>query len=99
MQPQSPANSRLRPIRAAKATTNRTAACVNVGAGVDAKTGAATSVGGMMKTFEEFGGFWKMGRRGDHNMSLGRRYVSDFCADVCHRQATRRVLMRLIRGR
>ena len=52
-----------------------------------------------MKTFEEFGGFWKMGRRGDHNMSLGRRYVSDFCADVCHRQATRRVLMRLIRGR
>ena len=72
MRPQSPASSRLRPIRTAKATTNRTAACVNVGAGVGAKTGAATSVGGMMKTFGEFGEFWKMGGRGDHIMSLGR---------------------------
>ena len=31
IRPQSPASSRLRPIRAAKETTNRTAACVKVG--------------------------------------------------------------------
>lgn len=59
MWPQSPASRRLRPSKAAKETTNRTAARVNVGACVGAKTGAATSVGGMMKTFDEFGEFWK----------------------------------------
>ncbi len=59
MRPQIPASSRLRPIKTAKETTNRTAARVNVGACVGAKTGAATSVGGMMKTFDEFGEFWK----------------------------------------
>ena len=72
---------------------------MNVGACVGAKTGAATSVGGMMTTFDECGEFWKMGRSGDQILSLGPRYVSDFCADVCSRQATRPVLMRLIGGR
>ena len=57
MWPQSPASSRLRPSKAAKETTNRTAARVNVGACVGAKTGAATSVGGMMETFNECGEF------------------------------------------
>ena len=71
------------------------AACVKVGV-TGAKTGAATSVGGMMTTFDEFGEFWKM-RRGDQILSLGPRYVSDFRADVCSRQATRPALMRLIR--
>ena len=47
IRPQSPASSRLRPIRAAKETTNLMAACVKVGV-AGAKTGAATSVGGMM---------------------------------------------------
>ena len=97
MRPQSPASSRLRPIRAANETTNRTAACVKVGACVGAKTGAAASVDGMMNTFDECGEFWKMGGRGDHILSLGPRYVSDSGADVYSRQATRRVLMRLIR--
>ncbi len=60
IRPQSPASSRLRPSKAAKATTNRTAARVNVGV-TGAKTGAATSSGGMMKTFDEFGEFWKTG--------------------------------------
>ena len=52
-----------------------------------------------MTTFDECGEFWKMGRSGDQILSLGPRYVSDFCADVCSRQATRPVLMRLIGGR
>ena len=99
MRPQSPASSRLRPIRAANETTNRTAACVKVGACVGAKTGAAASVDGMMNTFDECGEFWKMGGRGDHILSLGPRYVSDSGADVYSRQATRPVLMRLIGGR
>ena len=50
-----------------------------------------------MKTFDEFSEFWKMGGSGDQILSLGPRYVSDFCADVCSRQVTRPVLMRLIR--
>jgi hypothetical protein len=53
---QSPASRRLTPIKATKETketTNRTAARVNVGA----MTGAATSVGGMMTTVDEFGEF------------------------------------------
>ena len=78
-------------------STNRTAACVKVGV-TGAKTGAAASVGGMMTTFDEFGEFWEM-RRGDQILSPGRRDVADFCADVCSRQATRPVLMRLIGGR
>ena len=58
MQPQSPASSRLRPIRTAKDAANRTAAWVNVG-GAGAKTGAATSVGGIINTFDECGELWK----------------------------------------
>lgn len=38
-----------------------------------------------------------MDGRGDQIVSRGPRYVSDFCADVCSRQVTRRVWMRLIR--
>ena len=70
---------------------------MNVGAVVGAKTGAATSVDGIMNTFGEFGEFWKMGGSGDQILSPGPRYVSDFRADVCSRQATRPALMRLIR--
>ena len=92
--PQSPASSRLRLIRAANETANRTAAWVNVGV-AGAKTGVAPSVGGMMNTFDKFGEFWKMGGSGDQILSPGPRYVSDFCADVCSRQATRPALMRL----
>ena len=62
MRPQSPASSRLRPIRAAKETANRTAAWVNVGAAGGVMTDAATSVGGMMNTFDEYGEFWKWAR-------------------------------------
>lgn len=58
MRPQSPASSRLRLIRAAKETANRTAAWVKVGV-TGAKTGTATSVGGMINTFDECGGLWK----------------------------------------
>jgi hypothetical protein len=98
MRPQSPASSKLRPIRAAKETTNLMAACVKVGV-TGAKTGAATSVDGMMNTFDKFSEFWKMDGSGNQILSLGPRYVSDFRADVCSRQATRPVLMRLIGGR
>ena len=52
-----------------------------------------------MNTFDEFGEFWKMGGSGDQILSPGPRYVSDFCADVCSRQATRPALMRLTSGR
>lgn len=58
MQPQSAASSKLRPMRAAKDTANRTAAWVKVGV-TGARTGAATSVGGMINTFDECGGLWK----------------------------------------
>jgi hypothetical protein len=51
------ASRRLRPIKAAKEATNRTAACVNVGVATGGKSGAATSVCGMMKTFNEYGWF------------------------------------------
>ncbi|ANY85084.1 hypothetical protein BB934_43565 (plasmid) [Microvirga ossetica] len=51
-----------------------------------------------MKTFDEFGEFWKMGGSGNHIMSLRLRDVSDFCADVCSWQVTRRALLRLIGG-
>ena len=54
------------------------AACVKVGADLGAKTGAATSVDGMMNTFEEFDEFWKMDGRGNQILPLGPRYVSDF---------------------
>ncbi|ANY82916.1 hypothetical protein BB934_32365 (plasmid) [Microvirga ossetica] len=50
-----------------------------------------------MNTFGEFSEFWKMGGSGDQILSPGPRYVFDFRADVCSRQATRPVLMRLIR--
>ena len=67
---------------------------MNVGE-TGAKTGAATSDGGMMTTFDEFDEFWEM-RRGDQILLRGPRYVADSGADVCSRQATRLVLMRLI---
>ena len=50
-----------------------------------------------MNTFDECGEFWKMGGSGDQILPLGPRYVADFGADVCSRQATRPALMRLIR--
>lgn len=56
--PQIPASSRLKPIRAAKETTNRTAARVKVGV-IGATTGAATSVGCMMNTFDEGSELWR----------------------------------------
>ena len=71
MRPQSPASSRLRPIRAAKETANRTAAWVKVGV-TGAKTGAATSVGGMMNTFDECGEFWKWAASGDQSCRSAR---------------------------
>jgi hypothetical protein len=85
MLPQRLASRRLRPIKAAKQTTNRTAACVNVGAATGGKSGAATSVCGIMTTFKEYGWFWKMD--GDHRQS-GGVLLNDLRADVCHRQNT-----------
>jgi hypothetical protein len=60
MHPQSPASRRLTPINAANETINRTAACVNVGVVTGGKSDAATSVCGMMNTFNEFSWFWQI---------------------------------------
>ena len=71
------------------------AACVKVGV-TGAKTGAATSVGGMMNTFDEFGWFWKMGGERDQILPRGPRDVADSGADVCSRQATGLALLHVI---
>ena len=98
MRPQSPASSRLRPIRAANETANRTAACVNVG-----EAGGENRRCGLCRRHDEHLRsrrlVLEMGSRGNQILPLDPRYVADSGADVCHRQATRRALMRLIRGR
>ncbi len=95
---QSPASRRLRPINAAKETTNRTAACVNVGVVTGEKSGAATSVCGTVNTFNKFSWYWKIGARGDQSCRSAAAHLSDLRADVCSRQDTRLALMRLIVG-
>jgi hypothetical protein len=88
MHPQRLASRRLRPIKAAKERTNRTAACVNVGAATGGKSGAATSVCDMMKTFNEFSLFWKIDERGDRSCRSAEGYLSDLRAAVCNREDT-----------
>jgi hypothetical protein len=88
MRPQSPASRRLRPIKAANERINRTAAWVNVGAATGGKSGAATSVCDMMKTFNEFSFFWTIGERGDRSCRSAEGYLSDLRAAVCNRKDT-----------
>jgi hypothetical protein len=48
----------------------------------------------MMNTFDECCWFWQRGRKRRSSLLLDPRYVADFRADVCHRQATLTALMR-----
>jgi hypothetical protein len=98
MHPQRLANRRLTPIKAAKERINRTAACVNVGAATGGKSGAATSVCDMMKTFNEFSFFWKMGERGDRSCRSAGVPLSDLRADVCSRRDTQPAQLQSIMG-
>jgi hypothetical protein len=93
------ASRRLTPIKTAKEATNLMAADLNLGADVGAKTGVATSVRDMRNTFNQFGWFSKIGKRGDQSCRSAAAHLSDLRADVCSRQDTPLNLLRLIVGR
>jgi hypothetical protein len=92
------ASRRLTPIKTAKEATNLMAADLNLGADVGAKTGVATSVCDMRNTFNQFGWFSKIGKRGDQSCRSAAVHLSDLRADVCSQQDTRSTRMRLIVG-
>ena len=96
MRAQKLASRRLMLIKAPSEATNLIAAHVNVGTGTGAKAGAATSVGGMRNTFNQFSWFWKIDKtygRASHSAGV---HVPDFHAEVCSRQDTPLTLERLI---